>query len=87
MEKYKSQQDNVRNNKEFKALAKEIEFQDLEVQLAEKKIKRIYCKNRSQNELLDELKGKIGELESHLNFKKNELDALISETQKKKIIY
>ena len=48
MEKYKSQQDNVRNNKELEALAKEIEFQDLEVQLAEKENQRIYCKNRSQ---------------------------------------
>lgn len=82
MEKYKSQQDNVRNNKEFEALAKEIEFQDLEVQLAEKKIKEFTAKIAHKNELLDELKGKIGELESHLNFKKNELDALISETQK-----
>ena len=45
MEKYKSQQDNVRNNKEFEALAKEIEFQDLEVQLAEKKIKEFTAKS------------------------------------------
>ncbi|WDT67411.1 zinc ribbon domain-containing protein [Cloacibacterium sp. TD35] len=82
MEKYKSQQDNVRNNKEFEALAKEIEFQDLEVQLAEKKIKEFTAKIAHKNELLDELKGKIAELDSHLNFKKNELDTLIAETQK-----
>ncbi len=66
MEKYKSQQDNVRNNKEFEALAKEIEFQDLEVQLAEKRIKEFTAKIAHKNELLDELKGKMGELRKSL---------------------
>lgn len=82
MEKYKTQQDNVRNNKEFEALAKEIEYQELEVQLAEKKIKEINAKIAHKNELLDELKAKISDLETHLGFKKNELDSLIAETQK-----
>ena len=82
MEKYKSQQDNVRNNKEFEALAKEIEFQELEVQLSEKRIKEFNAKIAHKNELLDELKAKINELESHLGFKKDELEALIAETQK-----
>ena len=82
MEKYKTQQDNVRNNKEFEALAKEIEYQELEVQLAEKKIKEFNAKIAHKNELLDELKAKISDLESHLGFKKNELDSLIAETQK-----
>ncbi len=82
MEKYKTQQDNVRNNKEFEALAKEIEYQELEVQLADKKIKEFNAKIAHKNELLDELKVKISDLESHLGFKKNELDNLIAETQK-----
>ena len=82
MEKYKTQQDNVRNNKEFEALAKEIEYQELEVQLAEKKIKEFNAKIAHKNELLDELKAKISDLENHLGFKKNELDNLIAETQK-----
>ena len=37
MKKYDEQQKNVRNNREFDSLSKEIEFQDLEIQLAEKK--------------------------------------------------
>ena len=37
--KYKEQQNNVRNNREFESLAKEVEFQELEIQLAEKHIK------------------------------------------------
>ena len=82
MEKYKTQQDTVRNNKEFEALAKEVEYQELEVQLAEKKIKEFNAKIAHKNELLDELKAKISDLETHLGFKKNELDNLIAETQK-----
>ena len=38
MKKYDEQQKNVRNNREFDSLSKEIEFQDLEIQLAEKRI-------------------------------------------------
>lgn len=82
IEKYKSQQDNVRNNKEFEALGKEIEFQELEIQLAEKKIKEFNAKIDHKNEVLAEVNAKIDELTNHLNFKKNELDGLVSETQK-----
>ncbi|MRM94028.1 hypothetical protein D1Z98_03325 [Riemerella anatipestifer] len=82
IEKYKSQQDNVRNNKEFEALAKEIEYQELEIQLAEKKIKEFGAKKDHKTESLNNLEAKIEELQSHLTFKKNELESLIAETQK-----
>ncbi|WP_407533566.1 zinc ribbon domain-containing protein [Elizabethkingia anophelis] len=82
IEKYKSQQDNVRNNKEFEALGKEIEFQELEIQLADKKIREFNAKIDHKNEVLAEVNTKIDELTNHLNFKKNELDGLVSETQK-----
>ena len=82
MEKYKSQQDNVRNNKEFEALAKEIEFQDLEIQLADKRIKEFGAKISHKNETFSDLNTKIEDLKNHLKFKKEELDGLISETQK-----
>ena len=38
IKKYTAQQDNVRNNREYKSLSKEVEFQELEIQLAEKHI-------------------------------------------------
>lgn len=82
IEKYKVQQDNVRNNKEFEALGKEIEYQELEIQLAEKRIKEYGAKIEHKKEALDELNSKIEGLREHLNFKKNELEGLISETQK-----
>lgn len=82
IEKYKSQQDNVRNNKEFEALGKEIEYQELEIQLSEKRIKEFGAKIGHKNETLDELNKKIEDLKNHLKFKKEELEGLISETQK-----
>ncbi|KQS91549.1 MULTISPECIES: zinc ribbon domain-containing protein [Chryseobacterium] len=82
IEKYKSQQDNVRNNKEFEALGKEIEYQDLEIQLSEKRIKEFGAKIAHKNETLDELNAKIEDLKNHLKFKKEELEDLVSETQK-----
>ncbi|SFH84549.1 zinc ribbon domain-containing protein [Halpernia frigidisoli] len=80
--KYKTQQDNVRNNKEFESLSKEIEFQELEIQLAEKKMKEFGAKISHKEETLGDLKTKIGELKSHLGHKKEELENLVSETQK-----
>lgn len=85
IEKYKSQQDNVRNNKEFEAFAKEVEFQELEIQLAEKRIKEFDAKIDYKKETLGELNSKIKELKKHLSHKKNELDTLIAETQKEEI--
>ncbi|MDO4762805.1 MAG: hypothetical protein Q4A00_00260 [Flavobacteriaceae bacterium] len=82
IDKYKTQQDNVRNNKEFEALSKEVEYQELEIQLAEKRIREFEAKIAQKNEVLSQNQAKIAELESHLNFKKSELDTLIAETQK-----
>jgi len=82
IEKYKSQQDSVRNNKEFEALGKEIEYQDLEIQLSEKRIKEYAVKIAHKNEALNELNSKIDDLKNHLKFKKDELEDLVSETQK-----
>lgn len=82
IDKYKTQQDNVRNNKEFEALSKEIEFQELEIQLAQKRIKEFDAKISHKNEILDQNKNKIADLEKYLKFKKSELDNLIAETQK-----
>jgi len=82
IKKYKSQQDNVRNNKEFEALSKEVEYQELEIQLYEKKNKEQNAKISQKNEILAELDAKVEQLTVHLGFKKRELDTLIAETQK-----
>ena len=82
IEKYKTQQDNVRNNKEYEALDKEVEFQDLEIQLAEKRINEYGAKIEHKQEALNELLEKIASLKEHEKFKKIELEDLVSETQK-----
>ena len=86
IDKYKTQQDNVRNNKEFEALSKEIEFQDLEIQLAQKRIREFEAKISNKNEILTQNQEKISELNSHLNFKKSELETLISENQEEEFL-
>lgn len=81
IEKYKKQQGNVRNNREFDSLSKEIEFQELEIQLCDKKIKEFKFKVESKKEVLEEAKAKVEEKQDLLNQKKKELDEIISETE------
>ena len=82
IEKYEAQINNVKNNREYDSLSKEIEFQDLERELSEKRIKdstRSMAEKKvalaSANELLEGRK--IG-----LENKKQELASIIEETQK-----
>ncbi len=82
IKKYKSQQDNVRNNREFEALTKEIEYQELEIQLQNKKIKEINAKIEFKNSQIDEQKNKLSGFQEHLKHKKSELTNLIKETEK-----
>ena len=48
IKKYTDQQENVRNNREYNSLTKEVEFQGLEIQLAEKHIKEFKVPNRTE---------------------------------------
>lgn len=82
IKKYSTQQKNVRNNREFDSLTKEIEFQELEIQLAEKHIKEFSAKIEQKNEVINAAKEKLAEKESHLKHKKDELDSIIAETEK-----
>jgi len=86
--KYKKQQDNVKNNREFSSLAKEIEFQGLEIQLAEKKINEYQVTIESKAETIESAKGDLKERQTDLKFKKKELNEIITETEKeeKKLI-
>jgi predicted nucleic acid-binding Zn-ribbon protein len=82
MKKYDEQQKNVRNNREFDSLSKEIEFQDLEIQLAEKRINEYKAKIAQKNEVIDGTKEKLAKQDKHLGHKKSELDAILKETEK-----
>ncbi len=80
--KYETQQKNVRNNREFDALTKEIEFQNLEIELAEKRIREFKAKIENKKEVLKTSTDKHKERNSHLEFKKSELESILNETQK-----
>ncbi|MGC6438486.1 MAG: zinc ribbon domain-containing protein [Flavobacteriaceae bacterium] len=82
IKKYNEQQKNVRNNREFNSLAKEVEFQDLEIQLAEKHIKEFKAQIEQKKEVIEATKERLKEREDHLKHKKGDLDAILAETQK-----
>lgn len=82
IEKYTSQQNNVKNNREYDSLSKEIEFQGLEVQLAEKRIKENTLNLADKkNTLADTIKA-LEERGLDLENKKRELDSIVLETSK-----
>lgn len=79
--KYEEQQMDVRNNREYDALTKEIELQQLEIKLAEKKSAEAYAKITTIDELLDETKLKLDDRKRDLSVKQEELDSIIKETE------
>jgi predicted nucleic acid-binding Zn-ribbon protein len=79
--KYKEQLDNVRNNREFDSLSKEIEFQTLEVELAEKKIRDFTADSKTIAEEIVKSKTLLEERQADLKSKKQELNEIISETK------
>ena len=84
--KYTEQQKNVRNNREFDSLTKEIEYQDLEIQLAEKRILEFQAKISQKKEIIEVAEEKIKEKEVHLKHKKNELSGILEETEKEETL-
>ena len=82
IKKYGEQQKNVRNNRAYESLNKEIEYQELEIELAEKQIKQLKALIEQKKEALTQTEEKLGERQNHLKHKKDELDAILAETQK-----
>jgi len=82
IKKYEAQQMNVRNNREFDSISKEIEFQNLEIELCEKRIKEFTVDMNSKKAFIENLDGTFAEKKADLESKKAELDEIVSETQK-----
>ncbi len=82
VKKYESQQMNVRNNREYDSLSKEIEYQSLEIQLAEKKINEFKAAIESKKEMADIASKELEERKNDLEIKNNELKDIVEETQK-----
>ena len=82
VKKYETQQNNVKNNREFDALAKEIEIQGLEVMVCEKKIKELGYDITLKTEVYETALVTLEERKKDLEVKQTELANLTSETQK-----
>jgi len=82
IKKYEEQQMNVRNNREFDSLTKEIEFQKLEIQLAEKKVKESSFRIENLDADIEEADGRLKERTVDLEAKKGELTDIVDETEK-----
>ncbi|SBV95323.1 C4-type zinc ribbon domain-containing protein [uncultured Dysgonomonas sp.] len=81
IEKYKEQLDNVRNNREFDHLSKEIEFETLEIELSEKRIREFTQDSKNLTEQVEKSKTFLQERSADLGQKKEELDNIVSETK------
>lgn len=79
--KYKEQQNNVRNNREFESISKEVEYQELEIKLNEKRSKEAKAKVAHKKEVLAEAIERRGFRSQDLDAKTAELDEIIAETQ------
>ncbi|WP_046757310.1 zinc ribbon domain-containing protein [Kordia jejudonensis] len=82
IKKYTEQQKNVRNNREYNALSKEVEFQELEMQLAEKHIKEFKVAIEQKKDVIAQTKERVDLRESHLKHKKAELNDILEETKR-----
>ncbi len=81
IEKYKEQLDNVRNNREFDHLSKEIEFETLEIELSDKRVREFSQDSKNLTEQVEKSKSFLEERSADLAQKKEELDSIVSETK------
>ena len=82
IKKYTEQLDNVRNNREYDALSKEVEFQKLEIELQNKRIREAQKLKAEKEVDLEIAKKQHEEKKNDLDAKKAELDDIIAETHK-----
>jgi predicted nucleic acid-binding Zn-ribbon protein len=80
--KYESQQGNVRNNREFDSINKEIEYQTLDIQLSEKRMKEFKSSIEAKNDLIVTSQRNLEERSKDLEHKKSELADIVAETEK-----
>lgn len=81
VERYKAQLNDVKNNREYDTLSKEIEFQTLEIELCNKKIREANTKVEEKNNDLKNTEEQIADRRQALEEKKSELDEIMDETR------
>jgi len=82
IKKYGEQQNNVRNNREYESLSKEIEYQTLEIELCEKRIREYTAQKADKQEVVESAKKMVDERKIDLKGKKAELSEITADTEK-----
>ncbi|MBE6204931.1 MAG: C4-type zinc ribbon domain-containing protein [Rikenellaceae bacterium] len=77
---YKEQQNNVRNNREYDAITKEIEYQELEIELAEKRLKEYAVAVKNKKAQLENAEAVVADRNIDLTAKRSELESIEAET-------
>ena len=85
VKKYQKQSDAVKNNREYEAITKEIEMQELEGKLAEKHIRDANEELAEKAKMLEQTKKLIGNKDTSLKQKKSELEKIIADTEKEEV--
>ena len=81
IKRYEEQQNNVRNNREYDALTKEIEFQSLEIQLAEKRIREFTAQLTMSKEEIENAQHELSDRRNDMEAKRSELTDIVAETE------
>ena len=84
--KYEKQLKNIKNNREYTSLTKEIEYQNLEIQIAEKKKKENEANIIHKQEIINACQEQIDEKNNELGLKQKELNEIIKETEKEEAL-
>lgn len=81
VDRYKRQLDEVKNNREYDTLTKEIEFQELEIMLCNKKINEAQVRISERQEDLQKVQEQIADRRGDLEQKRGELEEIMQETR------
>ena len=84
--KYEKQLKNIKNNREYTSLTKEIEYQNLEIQIAEKKKKENEANIIHKQEIINACQEQIDDKNNELGLKQQELNEIVKETEKEEAI-
>ena len=82
IKKYETQLNEVKNNREYDAISKEIEIQGLDIQVSEKKIREFGYEIATKTQVYEKALGELEARRADLDAKKDELDTISSETEK-----
>ncbi|HEX3385132.1 MAG TPA: C4-type zinc ribbon domain-containing protein [Mucilaginibacter sp.] len=82
IKKYETQLNEVKNNREYDAITKEIEIQGLDIQVSEKKIKEFGYEITTKTQVFEKAQADLEGRRGDLDAKKAELGTITSETEK-----